>query len=144
MVQIWNLYSISDINGLPLSCPYILSAPSPPPPHVCNKGILKEINPELFIGRTDAKVLKLKLQFFGYLMQRADSLEKDLDVGKDWVQEEKGETEDEMTKWHYWLSGHEFEQSVRDTEGQRSLGCYSSRGHRVRHNLGTEQECLYC
>ena len=69
---------------------------------------------------------------------------KDLDAGKDWRQEEKGTTENEMVGWHHWLSGHEFEQTVRDTEGQRSLVCYSPSGHRVRHNLGTEQECLYC
>ena len=44
-------------------------------------------------------MLKLKLQYFGHLMQRADSLEKDSDAGKDWKQEEKGSTEDEMAGW---------------------------------------------
>ena len=41
-------------------------------------------------------MLRLKLQHFGHLMQRADSLEKDPNAGKDWGQEEKGVTEDEM------------------------------------------------
>ena len=46
-------------------------------------------------------MLKLKLQFFGHLMQRTDSLEKDPDAGKDRGQEEKGMTEDEMAGWHH-------------------------------------------
>ena len=45
-------------------------------------------------------MLKLKLQYFGLLMQRADSLEK-TDAGRDWGQEEKGTTEDEMAGWHH-------------------------------------------
>ena len=53
-------------------------------------------------------MLKLKLQYFGYLMRRTDSLEKDPDVGKDGRQEEKGTTEDEMVRWHHLLNGHEF------------------------------------
>ena len=50
-------------------------------------------------------MLKLKLQYFGHLMQRVDSLEKTLI----WGQEEKGMTEDEMAGWHHRLYGHEFE-----------------------------------
>ena len=53
-------------------------------------------------------MLKLKLQYFGHLMQRVDSLEK-TDAGKDWGQEEKGATEDEMAGWHHQLDGREFE-----------------------------------
>ena len=53
-------------------------------------------------------MLKLKLQYFGYLMLRVDSLEK-TDAGRDWGQEEKGTTEDEMAGWHHWLDGHESE-----------------------------------
>ena len=64
----------------------------------------KEIQPvhskgdqsEVFVGRND---LKLKLQYFGHLMRRVDSLEK-TDAGRDWGQEEKGTTEDEMAGWH--------------------------------------------
>ena len=52
-------------------------------------------------------MLKLKLQYFGHLMWRVDSLEK-TDAGRDWGQEEKGTTEDEMVGWHHRLDGHEF------------------------------------
>ena len=45
--------------------------------------------------------LKLKLQYFGHLIQRADSMEKDPDAGRDWGQGEKGTTEDEMAGWHH-------------------------------------------
>ena len=46
---------------------------------------------------------------------------KDPDAGKDWRQEEKGTTEDEMVGWHHWLNRHEFEQTLGDSEGQGSL-----------------------
>ena len=54
-------------------------------------------------------MLKLKLQYFGHLMQRIDSLEKTLMLGGTGGQEEKGTTEDEMAGWHHRLDGHEFE-----------------------------------
>ena len=50
----------------------------------------------------------MKLQYFGHLVRRVDSLEK-TDAGRDWGQEEKGMTEDEMAGWHHRLDGHEFE-----------------------------------
>ena len=50
---------------------------------------------------------------------------KDPNAGKDWKEEEKGVTENEMIGWHHQLSGHEFEQTPRDSEGQGSLVCYS-------------------
>ena len=53
---------------------------------------------------------------------------KDLDAGKDWRQEEKGTTEDEMVGWHHWLDGHEFEQALGVGDGQGGLVCYSPRG----------------
>ena len=53
-------------------------------------------------------MLRLKLQYFGYLMHRFDYLGKDPDVGRDWGQEEKGTTEDEMAGWHHRLDAHEF------------------------------------
>ena len=62
-----------------------------------NQSILKEISPGISLERM---MLKLKLQYFGHLMQRADSLEK-TDAGRDWGQEEKGTTEDEMVGWHH-------------------------------------------
>ena len=55
----------------------------------------------------EGMMLKLKLQYFGHFMQRVDSLEK-IDAGRDWEQEEKGTTEDEMAGWHHQLDEHEF------------------------------------
>ena len=55
----------------------------------------------------EGMMLKLKLQYFGHLMRRVDSLEK-TDAGKDWGQEEKGTTEDEMAGRHHRLNGREF------------------------------------
>ena len=60
----------------------------------------------VFFGRT---VLKLKIQYFGHLMRRDDSLEKTLMLGGIGGQEEKGMTEDEMAGWHHRLDGHESE-----------------------------------
>ena len=71
-----------------------------------NQSILKEISPGTsFKGM----MLKLKLQYFGHLMQRANSLEKTPMLGKDWGQEEKGTTEEEMAGWHHGLDGRESE-----------------------------------
>ena len=64
-----------------------------------NLSILKEINTEYSLERL---MLKLKLQYSGHLMQRAESLEKTLMLGKT----EKGATEDEMFGWHHRLNGH--------------------------------------
>ena len=63
---------------------------------------------------------------------------KDPDAGKDWGQEKKGVTEDEMAGWHNCLNGHEFEQAPGDSEGQGSLACCSPMGLQ-RHDLETEQ-----
>ena len=62
-----------------------------------NQSILKEINSGISL---EGMMLKLKLQYFGHLMQRVDSLE-DSDAGRDRGQEEKGTTEDEMAGWHH-------------------------------------------
>ena len=70
-----------------------------------NQSILKEINPGISL---EGLMLKLKLQYFGDSMQRVDSLEK-TDGGRDWGQEKKGTTEDEMVGWHHRLDGCEFE-----------------------------------
>ena len=53
---------------------------------------------------------------------------KDPDAEKDWKQEEKGTTEDEMAGWHHWLNGHEFEQTLGVGDGQGSLACCSPLG----------------
>ena len=68
-----------------------------------NQSILKEISPGCSL---EGLMLKLKLQYFGHLMQRVDSLE-DSDAGRDWGQEEKGMTEDEMAGWHHRLDADE-------------------------------------
>ena len=60
-----------------------------------NQSILKDISP----GYLEELMLKLKLQYFGHFMRRVDALEK-TDAGRDWGQEEKGTTEDEMAGWH--------------------------------------------
>ena len=65
---------------------------------------------------------------------------KDPDAGKDYGQEEKGMTEDEMVRWHHQLNGREFEQTPGDGEGQRSLVCCSPWGCEVRHDWVTEQQ----
>ena len=75
-------------------------------------------------------MLKLKLQYFGHLIWRVNSLEKDPDAGKDWRQEEKGTTEDEIVGWHLQLNGHEFEQALGVDDGQGSLACYSPGGRK--------------
>ena len=74
-------------------------------------------------------MLKLKLQYFGHLMWRADT-GKDPDAGKDWMQEEKGMTEYEMVGWCHWLKAHEFEQAPGDGKGQGSLTYRSPCGHK--------------
>ena len=94
-----------------------------------------EINSEYSLER-----LMLKLQHFGHLVQRANSLEKTVDAGKDWEQEVNGVTEDEIIRWHHWVNEHEFEQTLGESEGQGSLVCkYSPWDHRVGHDLATEQ-----
>ena len=70
-----------------------------------NQSILKEISPGISL---EGMMLKLKLQYFGHLMQRVNSLE-DSDAERDWGQEEKGMTKDEMAGWHHLLDGREFE-----------------------------------
>ena len=65
-------------------------------------------------------MLKVKLQYFGHLMRRADSFEKTL------MLEEKRMIEDEMVGWHHQLNGHEFEQASGIGDGQGSLECCSS------------------
>ena len=74
-----------------------------------NQSIPKKISTEYSLKGV---MLKLKLQYFGLLLQGSDSLEKTLMLGKDWRQEEKGTTEDEVVGWNHLLNGHEFEQAL--------------------------------
>ena len=91
-----------------------------------NQSILKEINLEYSL---EGLILKLKLQYFGHMIRRANS-GRDSVARKVWGQEEKGVTEDEMVGLYYWLNGHELEQTLGDREGQGSLVCCSAWGHK--------------
>ena len=92
-----------------------------------NQSILKEISPGCSL---EGLMLKLKLQNFGHLMRRVDSLEKTPDAGRDWGQEEKETTEDEMAGCHHQLDGHEFGQTPGVGDGQGGLVCCGSWGHK--------------
>ena len=70
------------------------------------QSILKEISPRCSL---EGLTLKLKLQYFGHLLRRVDSLEKTLMLGGIGGQEEEGTTQDEMAGWHHRLDRHEFE-----------------------------------
>ena len=87
---------------------------------------LKEINPEYSL---EVLMLKLKLQYFGHLMQRADSVEKVLMLGKVEGRRRRGR-QDEMVVWQYRLHGHEFEQALGVGDVQGSLVCCSTWGCR--------------
>ena len=79
----------------------------------------------IFIGRTDAEA---ETPIVWPLHAKNWLIGKDPDVGKNWGQEEKGTTEDEMVGWHHWLNGHEFEQALRVGDGQGGLACCSPWG----------------
>ena len=81
----------------------------------------------IFIGRTDAKA---EAPILWPLDGKSQHVGKDFDAGKDWRQEEKGTTEDEMVGWHHQLNGHEFERALGDSEGQGILVCCSPWGHK--------------
>ena len=93
-------------------------------------------NPEYSL---EGLMLKLKLQYISCLLQRANSLEKTLMLGKIEGKRRMGQHK-EMVGWHHRLSGHDFEQTQGDSEGQRSLVRFSSWHHRVGHGLATEQQ----
>ena len=89
------------------------------------QSILKEISPGCSL---EGLMLKLKLQYFGHLMQRTDSLEKTLMLGKIEGRKRSGRQEDEMVGWHHRLDGHEFEQALGVGDGQGDLACCSAWG----------------
>jgi len=78
--------------------------------------------PWIFIGRIDAEA---EAPVLWPPDAKHQPTGKDPDAGKDWGQEEKEVTEDEMVGWHHWFNGHEFEQTLGDSEGQGSLACCS-------------------
>ena len=86
--------------------------------------MVKKINPEYSLERL---MLKLKLQYFGHLMQRADSLEKTLLQQKIEGKKRQGQ---QRIRWHHQLNGHEFEQALGDGDEQGSLECYNPCGHK--------------
>ena len=93
---------------------------------------IKPVNPKgnqswVFIGRTNAQAETSVLWPPG---AKNWLIGKDPGAGKDWRQEEKGMTEDEMVEWHHWLNGHEFEQVPGVGEGQGSLSCCSPWSHK--------------
>ena len=123
-VGIWRWYSffIFPQFFLPVAQFFLLVATG-----VANlQSILKEISPGISMG---GMMLKLKLQYFGHLLWRVDSLEK-TDAGRDWGQEEKGMTEVEMAGWHHGLDGHEFEWTLGIGDGQGGLACCNSWGRK--------------
>ena len=97
----------------------------------CKK--INPVSPEgnqswIFIGRTDAKA---EIPILWPPDGKNWLIGKDPDAGKDWRQEEKGTTEDEMVGWHHWLNGHEFEQAL-------GVGDGMLQPQRVRHDWETE------
>ena len=117
-------YSLPSLTMIP---PYPISRFNPPANPKGNQ-------PWIFIARTDAEAEApilwppdAKSWLFG----------KDPDLGKDWRQEEKRVTEDEIVEWHHWLSGHEFKQTLWDSEGQGRLACCSPWG---RKELNTTEQ----
>ena len=100
---------------------------------------IKPVHPKgnqswIFFGRTDAEA---KAPILLPPDVKSSLIRKDPDIWKDWRQEEKGMTEDEMVGWHHWLNGHEFEQALGDDEGQASLECCSPWGLK---ELGTTEK----
>ena len=96
-----------------------------------NQSILKEIRTQYSLEELK---LKLKLQNFGHLMQRADSLEKTPVLGK---VEGKRVAEDEVVGWHHGLNGHESERTL---GAGKDRGACSPQGRTIRHDLATEQQ----
>ena len=99
----------------------------------------------IFIGRTDAEA---EAPILWSPNTKNGLIGKDPDAGKDWRQEEKGTTEDEMVGWHHWLDGYEFEQALKVGDGQGSLVCCSLWGRKesdtIRWLNWTHSYCGQC
>ena len=103
---------------------------------------IKPVNPKgnqpwILIGRTDTEAeasVLLPVDAKSWLIGKYPG------AGKDWLQEEKMVTEDEMVGRHHWLNEHNFEQTLGDIEGERSLACFNPWGCKVRRDLVTEQQ----
>ena len=81
----------------------------------------------VFIGRTG---IEAETSILWPPDEKSWLIGKDLDAGKDWGQEEKGTTEDEMVEWHHWLNGHEFEWTLGVADRQGGLVCCGPWGHK--------------
>ena len=94
-----------------------------------NQSILKEISPGYSL---EGLMLKRKLQYFGHLMQRTDSFEKSLILGKIEGRRRKGRQRMRWleVRWHHQLNGHEFEQAPGAGDGQGGLVCCDSWGRK--------------
>ena len=92
-----------------------------------NLSILKEVSPGCSL---EGWTLKVKLQYFGHLMRRVDSLEKTLLLGGIGGRRRRGQREDKMARWHHQLNGHEFEQTPGVGDGQEGLVCCDSWSHK--------------
>ena len=119
---------------------------------VWRNNIIKPVNPKgnqlwIFFGRTDAEA-EAPILWPPYV--KSQLTVKEPDAGKDWRQEEKGTTEDEMVVWHHRLNGHKFEQTLGDGDGQGSLACCSPWGCKEsdmtewlnNNKLRTNKNCL--
>ena len=91
-----------------------------------NQSILKEISP----GSLEGLMLKLKLQYFGHLMQKADLFEKTLMLGRIEGRRRRGRQEDEKVGWHHRLNGHGFKWTPGVSDGQWGLLCCSPWGRK--------------
>ena len=100
-----------------------------------NQSILKEIGPEYSLK---GLMLKLKLQSLATWCEELTHWKRPWCWEKNWGQEEKGMTEDEMVRWHHRLDEHEFEQTLRDSGRQKHSILQCMVMQRIRHNLGTE------
>ena len=112
---------------------------------------IKPINPKgnqswIFTGRTEAEA---ETPILWPPDAKNWLIGKYPDAGKDWSQEEKGMTEDEMVGWFHWLDGHEFEQTPGNGEGQGNLACCSPWGWKESdmierlNNILSTKSCLF-
>ena len=107
---------------------------------------IKLVNPKgnqpwIFFGRTDTEA---EAPILWLPDGKSGLIGKNTDAGKDWGQEEKGTTEDEMVRQHHWLNGHEFEQTPGYSEGQGSLVCCSPWGCKQLDTLFNQQQQRWC
>ena len=103
---------------------------------------MKRVNPKgnqlwVYIGRANTEA---GAPIFWPPDAKRQLIGKEPDAGKDWGHEEKGAAQYKMIRWHDQLNGHEFEQTLGDSEGEGSLVYCSSWAHKESHNLVTEQE----